>query len=61
VGGDVANLRDGRVEVRARGSKEQLDELHRALVGGPPGSLVDDVAAFTLNEEQEFDGFEIRY
>jgi len=59
--GDVANLPDGRVEVRARGADEQLDELHTALAGGPPGSRVDEVGAFTLDEEQDFDGFEIRY
>jgi len=59
--GDVANLPDGRVEVRARGADEQLDELHAALTGGPPGSQVDAVDAFALDEEQDFHGFEIRY
>jgi acylphosphatase len=59
--GDVANLSDGRVEVRARGTDEQLDELHAALTGGPKGSRVDGVDAFVLDGKQVFDGFEIRY
>ena len=43
VGGYVRNLFDGRVEVYAIGSAEQMDELKGALRRGPSMSLVDRV------------------
>jgi len=43
VGGYVRNLYDGRVEVYAVGSAEQLDALKSALRRGPRMSAVDRV------------------
>ena len=43
VGGYVRNLFDGRVEVYAVGSAEQMDRLKGALRSGPRMSAVDRV------------------
>ena len=58
--GEVRNRRDGRVEIRARGTQTELERLLDELRRGPSGSRVDGV------DEQEidaatFDGFEIRF
>jgi acylphosphatase len=54
VAGYVRNRRDGRVEVLAMGSPEQLNELRLALERGPMMSRVDGVA-------EEADTVEARY
>jgi acylphosphatase len=54
VAGYVRNRRDGRVEVLAMGSPEQLNELRLALERGPMMSRVDGVAV-------EADTVEARY
>lgn len=59
VEGDVRNLPDGRVEVRARGEEGQLAELLRALRAGPAGSRVDSLESFIIGDPP-FMGFEIR-
>lgn len=41
--GDVRNLPDGSVEVRARGADADLDLLRSELHRGPPGASVDSV------------------
>ena len=41
IGGYVRNLYDGRVEVYATGSLEQLDALRNALQRGPRMAAVD--------------------
>jgi acylphosphatase len=43
VGGYVRNLYDGRVEVYAVGSAEQMDALKNALARGPRMASVDRV------------------
>ncbi|HXC33594.1 MAG TPA: acylphosphatase [Verrucomicrobiae bacterium] len=43
IGGYVRNLYDGRVEVYATGSVEQLDALRNALQRGPRMAAVDRV------------------
>jgi acylphosphatase len=43
VGGYVRNLYDGRVEVYAVGSAEQMDALKNALARGPRMASVDQV------------------
>jgi acylphosphatase len=59
VGGWVANLPDGRVEVLAEGDEEAVDRLERQIRRGPPAAhiarvdVVDDVPA-------NMRGFEIR-
>ena len=44
IGGYARNLPDGRVEVYAMGTGEQLAKLRRALERGPTGASVSDVA-----------------
>jgi acylphosphatase len=43
LGGHVANLPDGRVEVHARGPVLALEALERALLQGPPPARVTGV------------------
>ena len=43
LGGMVRNLPDGRVEVRARGSREDLETLAELLRQGPRMSRVEEV------------------
>lgn len=45
VTGWVRNREDGRVEVMATGTREQLLDLHSKLREGPRAARVDDVAA----------------
>jgi len=45
VSGWVKNRDDGRVEVMATGSREQLATLYRLLQRGPRAARVDEVAA----------------
>jgi acylphosphatase len=50
VAGTVANLADGRVEIKAAATDEaSLDELRRRVCQGPPASRVDRL------EEEEID------
>jgi acylphosphatase len=44
VTGWVRNREDGRVEVMATGTREQLSALHGRLREGPRAARVDDVA-----------------
>lgn len=60
LAGEVRNLRDGRVEVRARGDEPSLGRLEQALRSGPPAARVERLERFETDEESEFDGFEIR-
>lgn len=59
VQGDVRNLRDGRVELRAVGS--HLDPFLAEVRVGPYGARVDHVEVRALDEASDFDGFEIRF
>lgn len=43
LAGTVRNAPDGSVEVRVRGPRGAVAELHRMLHQGPPGSRVDAV------------------
>jgi acylphosphatase len=62
VRGFVKNLRDGRVEVYAIGSQQQLRDLRAELKRGPSGGTVDDVAEDNAELLNEFsDGFSIEY
>ena len=54
ISGYVRNRRDGRVEVFAMGSPEELRQLRVALERGPMMSRVDRVA-------EEPDNVELRY
>jgi acylphosphatase len=49
VTGWVRNREDGRVEVMATGTREQLSALYRRLQEGPRAARVDDVAVSTAS------------
>jgi acylphosphatase len=60
VGGYVRNLFDGRVEVYAVGSAEQVDALKGALRRGPRMSAVDTVDEYDAEILPEYvNGFAI--
>jgi acylphosphatase len=60
IHGDVRNLRDGRVEVRARGPAESFDRFSTTVRSGPPGARVDSVETHELEEGLVFEGFTVR-
>jgi len=59
--GWVMNTRDGRVRVRAEGSRESIEELVRALEKGPPLSRVLRVEVRVMPPSGRYAGFDIRY
>lgn len=61
VVGEVCNLPDGIVEVRAAGSPEALDELERGLSQGPPGARVTGVTTSPLEAAPTWASFEAVY
>ena len=54
VGGFVRNLFDGRVEVYAIGSAEQMDSLRNALRRGPRMAAVDRVDEQDADIQREY-------
>ena len=52
VSGIVRNLEDGRVEVYAKASDENLDEFERAIKRGPMLSVVRNVVSRTLDKPE---------
>jgi acylphosphatase len=60
VTGDVRNLDDGAVEIRAAGSAEQLEQLASEVRGGPPGARVSHVERVDLDPAAAFTDFRIR-
>ena len=59
LAGWVRNNSDGRVEVLAQGTREQLAALHRRLQQGPRAARVDDVEASDANLTQDLKTFRI--
>jgi acylphosphatase len=59
--GFVRNLHDGRVEVYAEGSEDQLKELEAALRKGPPGSSVDRMDIHEENDSGQYFDFRITF
>ena len=59
--GDVRNLPDGRVEIRARGPASHLESLLHEIRKGPPSSRVDDVCESILDRDSSFEGFTVRH
>jgi acylphosphatase len=60
ISGYVRNLFDGRVDVYAIGSADQLDKLKEALGRGPRMASVDRVDEHEADVEREFaNGFSI--
>lgn len=61
IDGDVRNLADGRVEVRAAGDAERLAAFLDDVRQGPPGGRVDGVEQLDPDPDLRFDGFDIRF
>jgi acylphosphatase len=59
--GWVRNMADGRVELKACGSEQQLKQLQDWLWQGPPKSQVNGVVCEVLEAEEGSDTFELRY
>jgi acylphosphatase len=59
VRGDVRNLPDGRVELRAAG--DDLNDFLAEVRQGPYGSRVDDVESQPLDPALVFNDFQIRF
>jgi acylphosphatase len=60
--GFVRNLRDGRVEVYAIGSPENLGRLRTVIERGPRGAMVQNVAEESAEIAAKFSGeFSITY
>ena|SRR5688572_22492863 len=60
LGGWVANEADGTVRVVAEGRDEAVDALAADLESGPPGAVVDHVAAHYPPPTGEFGRFSVR-
>jgi acylphosphatase len=60
VVGDVRNLNDGRVEVRAQGQPAELERLRAALQAGPPAARVARVEALAADAGWRFERFDVR-
>ena len=56
IGGFVRNLRDGRVEVFAVGSPQQLQELRAVLERGPRFSSVTEVLEEPATPDRQYEG-----
>ena len=61
MSGDVRNLPDGRVELRASGGRAEMERFLGEVRGGPPGSRVDGVESLPPEEGLTFVGFDICY
>lgn len=60
LGGWVTNLHDGRVRLRAEGSRGQIEALVRELQQGPPLSRVARVHVRWIAPAGTFAGFDVR-
>ncbi|MFZ5811985.1 MAG: acylphosphatase [Thermodesulfobacteriota bacterium] len=58
--GWVRNLQEGKVEVLAQGSEENLKTLKERLLQGPPLAQVHNVEANWTEYDKSYHGFEIR-
>jgi len=61
VCGDVRNLPDGRVEVRAVAEPARLGELLAGVRLGPSGARVDGVESGDLDPALSFEDFQVRF
>ncbi len=59
LSGQVRNLSDGRVELVAEGTEEQIRELRARLLKGPRLAQVLAVEAKTIAGARHFEGFSI--
>lgn len=61
LSGYVMNLRDGRVRVRAEGSRDAIDELIRDLERGPPLARIEKISVTWIPPTGRFASFGIRF
>lgn len=61
LSGYARNLPDGRVEVIAEGSPEELRQLHQWCQEGPPAAKVTDIEVEEQRANGEFSNFGVRY
>jgi acylphosphatase len=54
LSGFVRNLRDGRVEIYAIGSAENLERMRKILERGPKGSMVQNLVEESAEIEAKF-------
>ncbi len=59
--GYVRNLPTGKVEVKAEGDREKLEDLIKQLHIGPPEAVVEKVETTWSDYTGLFSNFEIRY
>jgi acylphosphatase len=59
VSGLVRNLDDGRVELIAEGTREELEAFHQAIMDSGLGRLIRDVKIAWGEAASRFRGFEI--
>jgi len=60
VSGWVANLADGRVEIRIEGDRDAVERVERKIRRGPPGARVEEVETREEAPAGQSAGFEIR-
>jgi acylphosphatase len=59
VTGTVRNLPDGRVELRAEGERNELEEFRKAIQDSELGSFIRQEEVHWEDAQNEFKGFEI--
>lgn len=59
VTGTVRNLSDGRVELVAEGTREELDAFRKGMQESELGSFIRDEQIHWIDAKNEFRGFEI--
>ncbi len=60
LSGWVRNLKDGKLEILAQGSEENLKALKERLLQGPPLAQVQNIEANWTDYDKTYHGFEIR-
>lgn len=59
--GFVRNTVDGRVEVIAQGSRQDLERMVEWLWNGPSSASIDDVKVEWQKPDKKFKGFSVKY
>jgi acylphosphatase len=59
ITGFIRNLPDGRVELAAEGTREELTAFHEAIIGAGLAGFIRDEQVIWADAKNEFSGFEI--